>query len=73
MHCRSCLNLKFLDLEECKNISRKAMDQLSPNIHIENFDKDYCCSDSESSSSETESKDKYVYSNNGPLCLRYSD
>ncbi|GES90370.1 kinase-like domain-containing protein [Rhizophagus clarus] len=52
----SCLNLKFLDLEGCENISRKTMDQLSPNIHIEYFDKDYYCSDSKSSSSETESE-----------------
>ena len=51
---RSCLNLKFLDLDGCENISKKAMDQLNPNIHID-FDKDYC-SDSESSSSETESE-----------------
>ncbi|RIA99101.1 hypothetical protein C1645_731116 [Glomus cerebriforme] len=49
---RSCLNLKSLDLEGCENISKKAIDQLNPNIHIKNFDKDYC-SDSESSSSET--------------------
>ena len=51
---RSCLNLKFLDLDGCENISKKAMDQLNPNIHID-FDEDYC-SDSESSSSETESE-----------------
>ena len=51
---RSCLSLKFLDLDGCENISKKVMDQLNPNIHI-NFDEDYC-SDSESSSSETESK-----------------
>ncbi|RGB32655.1 hypothetical protein C1646_816539 [Rhizophagus diaphanus] len=30
------------------------MDQLNPNIHIENFDEEYCCSDSESSGSEAE-------------------
>ena len=54
---RSCLNLKSLDLEGCENISQKAMNQLNQNIHIENFDKEYC-SDSESSSSgsETESE-----------------
>ena len=51
---RSCLNLKFLDLDGCENISKKAMDQLNPNIHID-FDEDYC-SDLESSSSETESE-----------------
>ncbi|GBC43634.2 hypothetical protein GLOIN_2v1780675 [Rhizophagus irregularis DAOM 181602=DAOM 197198] len=51
----SCLNLKFLDLEGCKNISKKTMDQLNPNIHIKNFDEVYC-SDSESSSSKTESE-----------------
>ena len=43
-------------MEGCENISKKAMDQLNPNIHIENFDEDYYCSDSESSSSETESE-----------------
>src|SRR2546423_14465080 len=48
---RSYLNLKFLDLDGCENISKKAMDQLNPNIHI-NFDEDYC-SNSKSSSSET--------------------
>ncbi|GBB94304.1 hypothetical protein RclHR1_02330002 [Rhizophagus clarus] len=51
-----CLNLKFLDLEGCENISRKVMDQLSPNIHIKNFDEDYCCSDSKTSNSEIESE-----------------
>ncbi|CAG8521392.1 12959_t:CDS:1, partial [Dentiscutata erythropus] len=54
----SCLSLKFLDFENCKNVSKKTMSQLNPNIHIENFDEDYYCSDSESSSSETESKSK---------------
>src|SRR5947199_7797681 len=34
---RSCLNLKYLDLEGCYNISKEAVDQLNPNIHIENF------------------------------------
>ena len=63
---RSCLNIKFVDLEGCKNISKKAMDQLNPNIHIENFDEDYCCSDSESSSSETESDDEVAYDNDVP-------
>jgi len=64
---RSCLNLKSLDLEGCENISKKAMNQLNQNIHIKNFDKEYC-SDSESSSSgsETESEDEDVYSNNVP-------
>ncbi|GES96588.1 hypothetical protein GLOIN_2v1786061 [Rhizophagus clarus] len=37
----SCLNLKYLNLEECNNISKEAVDQLvsslSPNIHVENF------------------------------------
>ncbi|GES81294.1 hypothetical protein GLOIN_2v1762487 [Rhizophagus clarus] len=53
---RSFLSLNSLDLEGCENISKKAMDQLNPNIHIKNFDKDYCCTNSESSSSETESE-----------------
>ncbi|GES85319.1 hypothetical protein GLOIN_2v1848414 [Rhizophagus clarus] len=63
---RSCLNIKFVDLEGCENISKKAMDQLNPNIHIKNFDEDYCCSDSESSSSETESEDEVAYDNDVP-------
>ena len=42
------------------------MDQLNPNIHIENFDADYWCSDSESSSSETESEDEVAYDNDVP-------
>ncbi|PKK62747.1 hypothetical protein RhiirC2_789907 [Rhizophagus irregularis] len=49
---RSCLSLKFLDLDGCGNISKKAMNylvSLNPNIHIENIDEDYR-SDSESSS-----------------------
>ncbi|PKC53799.1 RNI-like protein [Rhizophagus irregularis] len=62
---RSRPNLKFLDLEGCRNISKEAMDQLNPNIHIENFDEDYC-SDSESSSSETESEDEVAYNNDVP-------
>src|ERR1043165_1660678 len=53
---RSCPNLKFLDLEGCRNISKEAIDQLNPNIHIENFDKEYCYSESESSGSEAESE-----------------
>ena len=35
-----CLNLKYLNLEGCSNISKEAVDQLvslNPNIHIENF------------------------------------
>ncbi|RIA84449.1 hypothetical protein C1645_832259 [Glomus cerebriforme] len=70
---RSRPNLKFLDLEGCRNISKEAMDQLNPNIHID-FDEDYC-SDSESSSSETESEsepssfeseDEVAYDNDVP-------
>jgi len=34
---RSCLNLKYLNLKECYNISKEAVDQLNPNIHVENF------------------------------------
>ncbi|CAG8648695.1 10222_t:CDS:2, partial [Dentiscutata erythropus] len=72
---RSCLRLNFLDLEKCKNISKKNIDQLNPNIHIENFDEDYYCFDSEFSSSKTESKsesssseseDEVIYYNNLP-------
>src|SRR5947199_8011705 len=33
----SCLNLKYLDLEGCYKISKEAVDQLNPNIHVENF------------------------------------
>jgi hypothetical protein len=55
---RSSLNLKFLELEGCKNISEKAMNHLvllNPHIHIENFE-DYYCSDSESSSSNSKTE-----------------
>ena len=34
---RSCFNLKYLDLEGCYKISKKAVDKLNPNIHVENF------------------------------------
>ncbi|CAI2195622.1 6668_t:CDS:2, partial [Funneliformis geosporum] len=30
---RSCLNLKYLNLEGCDNISKEAIDQLNPNTH----------------------------------------
>jgi hypothetical protein len=37
----SCLNLKYLDLKGCENISKEAIDRLvsalTPNIHVENF------------------------------------
>ena len=36
----SCLNLKYLKLEGCDNVSKEAIDQLvllKPNIHVENF------------------------------------
>ncbi|GET67369.1 uncharacterized protein OCT59_022632 [Rhizophagus irregularis] len=36
----SCLNIKYLNLEGCNNISKEAIDQLvslNPNIHVENF------------------------------------
>ena len=36
----SCLNLKYLNLEGCSNISKEAVDQLvslNQNIHVENF------------------------------------
>jgi hypothetical protein len=41
-------SLKFLDLEKCENISKKAMDQLNSNIYIENFNKNYYCFNSKS-------------------------
>jgi hypothetical protein len=37
---QSCLNLKYLNLDGCSNISKEAVDQLislKPNIHVENF------------------------------------
>jgi len=37
---RSCLYLKYLNLEGCANITKEAIDQLvllNPNIHVENF------------------------------------
>jgi hypothetical protein len=49
-------------LEGCENISKKAINRLNPNIHIENFDNLF--SDSESSGSEIETKDEDVFSNN---------
>jgi hypothetical protein len=33
----SCLSLKYLDLKGCYNISREAVCQLIPNVHIENI------------------------------------
>ena len=33
----TCLNLKYLDLEGCYKISKEAVDQFNPNIHVENF------------------------------------
>ena len=58
------------------------MNQLNPNIHIENFDEDYYCSDSESSGSEIESElkssspeseDENGYSNNVPPMVMGTD
>jgi hypothetical protein len=34
---KSCLNLKYLNLQGCNNISKEAVDQLKPNTHVENF------------------------------------
>ncbi|POG81148.1 hypothetical protein GLOIN_2v1763772 [Rhizophagus irregularis DAOM 181602=DAOM 197198] len=34
---RSCLKLKYLNLRGCVNISKKAIDQLNPNTHVENY------------------------------------
>ena|SRR5205085_258561 len=34
---RLCLNLKFLNLRGCYNISKKAVNQLNPDIHVEDF------------------------------------
>ena len=33
---RSCLNLKYINLRGCY-ISKEALDQLNPNIHVENY------------------------------------
>ncbi|GES96451.1 hypothetical protein GLOIN_2v1774035 [Rhizophagus clarus] len=35
---RSCPNLKYLNLRRCYKISKKAVNKLNPNIHIENFE-----------------------------------
>ncbi|PKY29203.1 hypothetical protein RhiirB3_445747 [Rhizophagus irregularis] len=57
----TCHKLEHLELSGCSFVSelsicnQKAMNQLNPNIHIENFDKEYY-SDSESFSFETESE-----------------
>src|ERR1044072_6356186 len=34
---RSCPNLKYLNLRGCYKISKESVDQLNPNIHVENF------------------------------------
>jgi hypothetical protein len=34
---RSCLYLKYLNLEGCANITKEAIDKLNPNIHVDNF------------------------------------
>src|SRR5204862_8295823 len=34
---RSCINLKYLNLRGCYKISKKAVDKLNPDIHIEDF------------------------------------
>ncbi|GES73965.1 hypothetical protein GLOIN_2v1476726 [Rhizophagus clarus] len=34
---RSCLNLKYIDLKGCYNISKEAICQLIPNVHVENI------------------------------------
>ncbi|GES77608.1 hypothetical protein GLOIN_2v1786101 [Rhizophagus clarus] len=34
---RSCLNLKYIDLKGCYNISKEAKCQLIPNVHVENI------------------------------------
>ncbi|RHZ84054.1 hypothetical protein Glove_86g209 [Diversispora epigaea] len=49
---RSCPNLKFLGLEWCKNISKKAIGYLNRNIHIEDYDSERSESDSEWSDEE---------------------
>jgi Leucine Rich repeat len=35
---RSCLNLKYLNLRGCYKISKRAVNKLNPNTHIENFE-----------------------------------
>ncbi|CAI2199473.1 9165_t:CDS:1, partial [Funneliformis geosporum] len=34
---KSSLNLKYLNLKGCDNISKEAVDQLNPNTHVENY------------------------------------
>jgi hypothetical protein len=54
-------------LKGCENISKKAINRLNPNIHIENFDENYYLfSDSEPYGSETETEDEDVFNNNVP-------
>ncbi|CAJ0873538.1 5295_t:CDS:2, partial [Entrophospora sp. SA101] len=56
---RSCPILKYLDLEGVKNISKKAIKQLNPNIHIDNFNEEYCdWPDSETDSSNSDPEDE---------------
>ncbi|CAG8684195.1 17226_t:CDS:2 [Gigaspora margarita] len=45
----SCLNLKYLNLEGCENISEKIIKRLNPSIRIENYNSLYEQSDSGSS------------------------
>ncbi|RIA91038.1 hypothetical protein C1645_822613 [Glomus cerebriforme] len=41
----SCFNLKYFNLRRCYKISKKAVDKLNPNIHVENFMKTLMLSD----------------------------
>ena len=34
---RSCPNLTYLNLRGCYKVSKESVDQLNPNIHVENF------------------------------------
>ncbi|CAJ0893097.1 2368_t:CDS:2 [Entrophospora sp. SA101] len=55
---RSCPNLKYLDLDSCeKNVSKKVVKRLNPNINIENYDSSYEQSDSESDSDTSDPDD----------------
>nr|CAG8513018.1 11379_t:CDS:2 [Entrophospora candida] len=55
----SCPDLKYLDLEGVENINKKTIKQLNPNIHIDNFNEEYCdWPDSETDSSNSDSEDE---------------
>ncbi len=62
----SCLNLKYLSLEDCENISEKIIKRLNPSIHIEGYDSSYEQSDSGSSDTSDSDPNEDIQSENTP-------